>query len=104
MGAAPYYYLFANPSFLSGIARTIDLGGHFDAYNFSRTPEEADIEEIADDWRRVYESLKCTWENLIRDNPDFVRELGEAAHLPAKSALPAVAPSKRANEQIARKS
>lgn len=35
-------YLFAQPSFLSGAARSLDLGGIFDEYNYSRAPEIAD--------------------------------------------------------------
>jgi len=76
VGEKPYYYLFANPSFLSGIARTLDIGGHYDAYNFSVTPEEADEKEIVDDWHRIYRQLVSSWIEIIRKNPDFIRELG----------------------------
>ena len=75
VGATVYYYLFANPSFLSGIARTLDLGGHYDAYNFSLTTEEADEKEILDDWHRVYKQLLSSWKVIIRENADFIREL-----------------------------
>jgi hypothetical protein len=36
-------FLFARPSFLEGIGRTIDLFGVMDDYNYSDTPEEADL-------------------------------------------------------------
>ena len=75
VGSAVYYYLFVNPSFLSGIARTLDLGGHYDAYNFSPTPEGADEKEILDDWHRVYTQLLSSWRGIIRENPEFIREL-----------------------------
>jgi hypothetical protein len=43
-------FLFAEPSFLSGAARTLDLFGLFDVYNRSNTPLEADTRAIASDW------------------------------------------------------
>jgi len=44
-------FLFAQPSFLSGLARLLDLFGVFDSYNQSRTPEEADAKAMYADWR-----------------------------------------------------
>ena len=35
-------FLFALPSFLSGVARTLDLGGEFDDYNTAETDETED--------------------------------------------------------------
>jgi hypothetical protein len=43
-------FLFAQPSFASGVARVFDLFGQFDEYNRSETPEEADAKAIASDW------------------------------------------------------
>ncbi len=43
-------FLFAQPSFASGVARTLDLWGQFDGYNRSETPAEADARAIASDW------------------------------------------------------
>lgn len=77
------YYLFDNPSFLSGVARALDIGGHYDAYNFSRTPEEADISELTDDWCKVYEALMSSWVRIAREEPEFIHELSDvlaAAH------------------------
>jgi hypothetical protein len=51
-------YLFAHPSFLYGIARSLDLGGTFDAYNESLTPNEADGRAIASDWLAVGKDLQ----------------------------------------------
>jgi hypothetical protein len=45
--------LFAQPSFAEGLARTLDIGGTFDAYNESQTSEEADRLAIASDWYAV---------------------------------------------------
>ena len=43
-------FLFAQPSFASGFARTLDLFGQFDQYNQSVTPTEADAKALAADW------------------------------------------------------
>jgi len=50
-------FLFAQPSFSSGVARVIDLWGQFDEYNTSETPEEADARAIASDWMMVGQDL-----------------------------------------------
>ena len=93
------YYLFANPSFLSGIARTLDLGGHYDAYNFSVTPEEADIRELTDDWLRVYIALRASWVTLARENPEFMHELADILHsMHPNAVLPPLEPPEEADE------
>jgi hypothetical protein len=46
-------FLFAQPSFASGVARVLDLWGQFDEYNTSATGEEADTKAIACDWMVV---------------------------------------------------
>jgi hypothetical protein len=50
-------FLFAQPSFVSGVARTLDLWGQFDEYNRSETPNEADAQAIASDWFVVGQDL-----------------------------------------------
>jgi hypothetical protein len=39
-------FLFATPSLLSGAARTLDLAGQFDDYNYSGSPLEADARAL----------------------------------------------------------
>ncbi len=53
-------FLFASPSFLTGCARTLDLGAVLNrsSYNFSSTPEAADLRAIALDWRAVGKDLR----------------------------------------------
>lgn len=48
-------FLFATPGFLTGLGRTIDLGGVLEqsSYNFSRAPQEADLRAILNDWWAV---------------------------------------------------
>jgi hypothetical protein len=45
--------LFARPSFVSGAARALDLGGTFDDYNRSRNEEDADARALKGDWAAV---------------------------------------------------
>lgn len=47
------YYLFARPSLLEGVSRTLDLNGNFDRYNESVNPNEADRCAIMNDWKMV---------------------------------------------------
>jgi hypothetical protein len=72
------YYLFSNPSFLSGIARTLDIGGHFDFYNFSKSSEQADATERYEDWMATYFDLYFAWLQLASENPEFIEEVSEA--------------------------
>jgi hypothetical protein len=46
-------YLFAMPSFWSGVGRALDLGGQFDEFNWSDDPEESDANAIFSDFRAV---------------------------------------------------
>ena len=55
-------FLFAQPSFASGVARVFDLFGQFDEYNRSETPEEADAKAIASDWIVVGQDIADTIE------------------------------------------
>ena len=56
-------FLFANPSFLEGIARVIDLGSTLDEYNRSLTPEQADYFAIRSDWELIGEDIFTTIES-----------------------------------------
>lgn len=46
-------FLFARPSWLSGIARVFDFWGLYDRYNTSRSPRIADAKAVYSDWRAV---------------------------------------------------
>ena len=50
--------LFAEPSFVEGMSRVLDLGGTLQEYNTSETENKADIEALGSDWRAVGEDLK----------------------------------------------
>jgi hypothetical protein len=53
-------FLYADPSFLSGFGRTLDLHGLYDAYNISATPLEADARALAADWIVTGQDLQDT--------------------------------------------
>jgi len=50
-------FLFANPSLIDGLARLVDLGGTFDQYNESASPEEADLRALTQDWSTIGDHL-----------------------------------------------
>lgn len=62
-------YLFAMPSFWSGMGRALDLGGQFDEYNWSEDPLESDANAIFSDFRAV-------GMDLMQASSRFERELG----------------------------
>ena len=45
--------LVAEPSFLEGMARVVDLCGHLNEYNRSENPEQADRLALRSDWRAI---------------------------------------------------
>jgi hypothetical protein len=51
-------FLFASPSFLSGAARTLDLGAQFDSYNASLSTQQADMLAMFADWYTVGEDIR----------------------------------------------
>lgn len=50
-------------AWLSGFARLIDLFGVFDAYNESRTPQEADARALWTDWFVVGNDLYAAYQD-----------------------------------------
>jgi hypothetical protein len=60
-------FLFAQPSFMSGASRVIDLWGQFDDYNRSDTPAEADAKAIAADWLLVGQDILEAFEKCDSD-------------------------------------
>jgi len=65
------YFLFLRPTFLSGMARILDLGGTLNEYNYSSNPNKADFYAIHSDWKVVgSEILKAMaiYEDQITDH------------------------------------
>jgi hypothetical protein len=47
------YFLFAEPSFIEGMARVLDLGNTLNVYNESLSGEIADSTAISMDWAMI---------------------------------------------------
>lgn len=65
-------YFFTRPSFISGVARVIDLGGSLGrtAVLVRRTPKEADEEALESDFRVVAKDIKAAVDSIA---PDFAK-------------------------------
>jgi len=62
-------FLFAQPSFISGVARLLDWYGLYDAYNASRTGREADYKALLSDWRIVGQDIQDAMAAFERSLP-----------------------------------
>lgn len=60
-------FLVQRPSFLNGVARSTDLFGNFTEYNYSKTPEEADLKAIHRDWLIIMKDLCIACKKSILD-------------------------------------
>jgi hypothetical protein len=58
--------LFATPSFFSGAARVLDLGGTFDVYDASSSPEEADVRALKSDWCAVGHDMEAAIDQVTK--------------------------------------
>jgi hypothetical protein len=58
------FRLFAHPSYLSGAARLVDLGGVFDKYNQSQNEQQADGRAMASDWFSVGNDLRTAMRRM----------------------------------------
>lgn len=67
-------FLFAPPSFLSGMASILDLSGSLDWYNYSTTGDEADWKAIYSDYRMIGQDI----EDAVREYERVYAELLES--------------------------
>ncbi len=49
--------LFAEPSFIEGFARVLDIAGTLQVYNESSSDNEADAVSLNNDWRAIGQDL-----------------------------------------------
>ena len=68
-GAVSTDFLVARPSFLSGVARLLDLWGGFDGYNVSRDGRSADEMALNADWRVIGQDLEIAIEKFRKSHP-----------------------------------
>ncbi|MBV8774177.1 MAG: hypothetical protein JO166_17865 [Deltaproteobacteria bacterium] len=66
-------FLFARPSFWSGVARLIDLWGWFDSYNLGQSAEESDVRALYSDWRIIGQDLRDSWIAFHQEEADNSR-------------------------------
>ena len=75
-------YLFAMPSFRSGVARVFDLFGVFDTYNDGPTDHLADARALHSDWHVVGQDLADAMTMVEREptlpQPTDTADLDEA--------------------------
>ena len=67
-------YLFAQPSFLTGLGALCDFDGSLTgtgAYNFSATPEEADAIAIANDWAAIAGDMRTVMGRFAAAHPEL---------------------------------
>ena len=50
--------LFAQPSFIEGMARTLDIGNTLNRYNESSSDQQVDIEAMKNDWRAIGDDIR----------------------------------------------
>ncbi len=64
-------YFFVSPSYISGMARILDLGATYDAgsYLMSSTPAEADARARAVDWDAIQSDLTAAVEANEQEEP-----------------------------------
>ena len=67
-------YLFAEPSFTSGVARLLDLFGGFDDYNDSPSAAAADARAMYSDWRVTGEDLAGAMMVIEREQAEAIRQ------------------------------
>jgi len=70
-------FLFAMPSVLSGVARTLDLGATLDSYNDSLNEALADAKALYADWRSVGEALSQAAVSVAAEPELHAREIVE---------------------------
>jgi hypothetical protein len=68
------FRLFAQPSFLEGLARLIDVGGTLNEYEHMVSPEEANFLAIEADWEAVGEDIVAAIEKFRRRHREAVGE------------------------------
>ena len=67
-------YLFAAPSFSSGVARLLDLFGGFDDYNDDPSAAAADARAMYSDWRVTGEDLAGAMMVIEREQAEVIRQ------------------------------
>ncbi len=62
-------FLYAEPSFLDGMARLLDFAGTLNEYNSSLSGVQADRIALASDWRAIGDDLRLVIRNHGYEEP-----------------------------------
>ena len=77
-------YLFAMPSFLTGVARLLDLSGRSNVYNDSDDEALADARAIYSDWRMVGQDIAGAMTVVEREQATSQDTTGAAVFKPRR--------------------
>ena len=85
-------FLFAQPSFAEGVARSLDLGGTLQQYNGSLSPEQADATALRMDWRAIKTDLLLAMNEVseveqIALSEDLIAQAHAALNIPEQLEL-----------------
>ncbi len=58
-------FLFATPTFISGMGAVLDLGGTMAIFNESLTPEAADALALANDWSMFGQDMRYAMTRFV---------------------------------------
>jgi len=64
-------FLFAQPSYLSGLGRLLDFAGALDEYNTFPTGDEADAVALAMDWQIIAEDYRVAYQQFLERHPEL---------------------------------
>jgi len=62
------YSLYARPSFIEGAGRVADLGATLNEYNYTLTPEQADMLALMSDWLDIGADLLLSIEKYEKSS------------------------------------
>ncbi len=61
------YFLFVEPSFVSGMSRVLDLGSTLDEYNNTFNPGAADYYALKSDWTVIGSDIRTAIDSHDQD-------------------------------------
>ena len=67
-------FLFAEPCFLCGMARSLDLGAQLDSYNHTLSPAQADQLALFSDWTMVANDMWAAFDQYEDEHPEIEQQ------------------------------
>jgi hypothetical protein len=66
------FTLYARPSLCEGLARLVDIGGMLNEYNYSDSPQQADIRAILSDWEAVGVDIRAAIAQFEKEHQEQI--------------------------------